>query len=360
MNYLWRRAGDSSPGWEVGIRKYISSTSILFSVPSISGPISQVLSLSDERFLILHDGRLSCHESSENTSILLDCVDVVISVHHDAKEGSVLAVTGSGALHIVDIDDDTLSHVSTSPGLTAPVISVAGTDHHQCLVTSKCCVWVRGSPPCVGQVSQCDQWSQVMVSSGRCEVVSLVCGADFTAAVVRRHRDSVSPVVSTPEDTADSGDLCPLGLQLSSGQPSSSSGVMSQVSNIGPSVVSHVTNIGRSVWSGSMSLLSLTSQVSTDSVNTSAAPEPNNDEAASVETMTKSHSEPPADSRAVRVRRLSEGGDSVESVETLVRSGERLCSDTLVCWGVGRRGQLGLGDMLDRSNPCQVTLGECW
>ena len=117
-------------------------------------------------------------------------------------------------------------------------------------------------------------------------------------------------------------DVCPLGVTLTT-QTTVSNPVYSLLTNQTASVVSQVTSLGRSVITNSMSLLSLTPQLSQDSASVITADQETTTSVSPL-SMTKSSSEPPSDGSRVntstRQRRMSEGGDTGH-VSALVTSG---------------------------------------
>ena len=315
------------------------------------------------------------YDTVTKQSTSLHCLTNVVSAH--PNEETIIVVTKTG--EVFDINLTTNEAVPVTVPANG-IKNISATDHHSCLLDSRGKVWVRGTLPYVGTVTASDQFSQLRISPGS-EVVQIVTGKDFTAAIVRRNNSNEDD--SPDDDTTDgvqtkTGPVCPLGLHYSSPTKhlnSSDDNIdvedddeqvrdssSSVVTGVASSVVSHVTSLGRSVWSNSMSLLSISSQQSTEAAPSLVTQSSDNEDDDTIPTLVKSKSQPPSARSVSRLRRLSshsEGGgweDIVTSMSRLCHEGEILSSAGVWTWGVGKRGQLGLGDMLLRNNPCHVSL----
>ena len=252
---------------------------------------------------------VACTRDLEITSVALVHDPVVVVV-----------VAQSGSLYRCDLSQDVLAPLDCS--VSGGVHRAVATRDHTALSDEAGRLWTWGRPPQVGTVTECQTATRLRFSPGT-EIVQLVAGRDFTAALVRRRKSGVQLVPDTP-DTPD-GDLdrhfpdvpvCPLGLALQ-GQPSPSLNVdidqtdsscditsddktlslPGPVTNVMSQVTSQVTSLGRSVWTNSMSLLSISSQQESEagpgwdssSVSASSPRSPRSSRSPSL----KSRSEPP-------------------------------------------------------------------
>ena len=292
----------------------------------------------------------------------------------------VLVVSRSGSLYRCDLSLDVASPLDCP--VWEGVDCAVATRAHTALVDEAGRLWSWGRPPQVGTVTESQAATRLRISPAT-ELVKLVAGLDFTAALVRRKKfgGEVRVVPDTP-DTPDGHlgldkhltdlPVCPLGLALQgqisptlTDQTDSSRDIPSDDKTLAlPSpvtnVMSQVTSLGRSVWTNSMSLLSISSQQ--DSEAGAGSDWSSVVSASSSRTPSlKSSSEPPGQVGELRDQRSRRSLSVAGSVEAglwcgLREEGERLCSVELWTWGAGKRGQLGQGDMLVRNNPSLVRI----
>ena len=355
--------------------------------------------------LILSQGRLYLYSGKNNElSPVSSTAELVITSVHPIQAQEVLVVTEGGRLYRCDLSQSDVQPQTVPPDCQAAVAS----RHHTALIDGAGRLWSCGRPPQVGTVTETQAFTRLSLTGS--EVVQLVAGQDFTAALVRRRKapDGLRLVPDTPDtpDTPDGqteereeGPVCPLGLALkgeisptakannnaqkqdtdhikkdnediSSNDETDSKpdnilsvntklALTSPVTHMMSQVTSQVTSLGRSVWTNSLSVLSTSAQLQPE-----AQQDPDLDSSSASFTSSrspslKSRSEPPdldqprrGHRRSVSVAGSVEGGEG----EAVRVEGERLCSAEVWTWGGGRRGQLGLGDMLVRNNPSPVRL----
>ena len=145
--------------------------------------------------VLVDDGTLLIYDTVTKQANSLDCLSNVVSAY--PSEEIITVVTKTGEVFEVNIN------TNEAVPVTAPVNgirNISATDHHQCLLDSRGKIWVKGTLPYVGTVTACDQFTQLRISPGS-QVVQIVTGKDFTAAIVRRNGSNEDD--SPDDDTTD-------------------------------------------------------------------------------------------------------------------------------------------------------------
>ena len=349
-----------------------------------------------DKALVLSEGKLYLYSGKENAVSAVACTaDLELRSVDLVQDSVVLLVSESGSLYRCDLSLDVVSPLDC-PQVPGGARSAVATVAHTALVDEAGRLWSWGRPPQVGTVTECPVATRLRVSAAT-EVVQLVAGRDFTAALVRKRKGGAAVQVvpdtpDTPEGELEpgkphtDGPVCPLGLALQpdstlgvdikpTDQTDSSCDVTSEakllalpgpVSNVMSQVSSQVSSLGRSVWTNSMSLLSISSQQESEAGAGSDSNSGSLSQSSSRSSSLKSRSEPPGLTgqeragrgwrRSVSVAGGSRGEGEAGRWCSLREEGERRCSAELWTWGGGRRGQLGQGDMLVRNNPSLVRI----
>lgn len=166
--------------------------------------------------LIISEGCLLIHSPpGSGQSKTLSCtlpLGCVTSVSHP-QDGFVMAVLDTGNMVQISLAADTATPIPAQPHLA----SVATSPYHTAILDTQGRVFSKGVPPMVGTLNKCDKFEKVRFPTGH-EVIQVVTGGDFTAALVRRREAGViSP--ATPDTNIVTAwslerESCPLGLAV--------------------------------------------------------------------------------------------------------------------------------------------------